>query len=79
MEVEVFLDNEQLEQRVGYPFDHLVPSLATAIGSSGDRPSALAELIGIIQKHGTPLPAVRIDSLHFDADTPYDTELTINP
>lgn len=38
MEVEAFLDIHQRWQRVGYPFDHLVPSLATAIGSSGDRP-----------------------------------------
>ncbi|MDY0919727.1 transglycosylase domain-containing protein [Pseudomonas viridiflava] len=79
MEVEAFLDIEQRWQRVGYPFDHLVPSLATAIGSSGDRPAALAELIGIIQNDGIRLPAVRIDSLHFAADTPYETELTINP
>ncbi|WP_440094694.1 transglycosylase domain-containing protein [Pseudomonas syringae] len=79
MEVEAFLDIEQRWQRVGYPFDHLVPSLATAIGSSGDRPAALAELIGIIQNDGIRLPPVRIDSLHFAADTPYDTELAINP
>ncbi|KPX34600.1 Uncharacterized protein ALO69_04317 [Pseudomonas ficuserectae] len=79
MEVEAFLDIEQRWQRVGYPFDHLVPSLATAIGSSGDRPAALAELIGIIQNDGIRLPPVRIDSLHFAAGTPYDTELTINP
>ncbi|EGH41530.1 hypothetical protein PSYPI_03502, partial [Pseudomonas syringae pv. pisi str. 1704B] len=79
MEVEAFLDIEQRWQRVGYPFDHLVPSLATAIGSSGDRPAALAELIGIIQNDGIRLPAVRIDSLHFAADTPYDTQLSINP
>ncbi|WP_024676914.1 transglycosylase domain-containing protein [Pseudomonas syringae] len=79
MEVEAFLDIELRWQRVGYPFDHLVPSLATAIGSSGDRPAALAELIGIIQNDGIRLPPVRIDSLHFAADTPYDTELTINP
>ncbi|SDW28383.1 Membrane carboxypeptidase (penicillin-binding protein) [Pseudomonas syringae] len=79
MEVEAFLDIEQRWQRVGYPFDHLVPSLATAIGSSGDRPAALAELIGIIQNDGIRLPPVRIDSLHFAADTPYETELAINP
>lgn len=79
MEVEAFLDIEQRWQRVGYPFDHLVPSLATAIGSSGDRPAALAELIGIIQNDGVRLPAVRIDSLHFAADTPYETVFTINP
>ncbi|KPW17472.1 Uncharacterized protein ALO90_05022, partial [Pseudomonas amygdali pv. aesculi] len=47
--------------------------------SSGDRPAALAELIGIIQNDGIRLPPVRIDSLHFAAGTPYDTELTINP
>ncbi|RRV06759.1 penicillin-binding protein [Pseudomonas sp. v388] len=79
MEVEAFLDIQQRWQRVGYPFDHLVPSLATAIGSSGDRPAALAELVGIIQNDGIRLPAVRIDSLHFAADTPYETVLTTNP
>src|SRR3546814_17484142 len=33
-------------QRLGYPFERLVPSYATSIGSSGDRPAALAELMG---------------------------------
>jgi membrane peptidoglycan carboxypeptidase len=56
-----------------------VPSLATAIGSSGDRPAALAELIGIIQNDGVRLPAVRIDTLHFAAGTPYETVLRTNP
>jgi membrane peptidoglycan carboxypeptidase len=56
-----------------------VPSLATAIGSSGDRPAALAELIGIIQNDGIRLPTLRIDSLHFAADTPYETRLANNP
>ncbi|MCQ2992533.1 penicillin-binding protein [Pseudomonas syringae] len=79
MEVEAFLDIHQRWQRVGYPFDHLVPSLATAIGSSGDRPAALAELIGIIQNDGIRLPILRIDSLHFAADTPYETRLANNP
>ena len=79
MEIEAFLDIHQRWQRVGYPFDHLVPSLATAIGSSGDRPAALAELIGIIQNDGIRLPTLRIDSLHFAADTPYETRLANNP
>src|SRR5262249_28978636 len=35
-------------RRQGYAFESLVPSLATALGSSGDRPDALAELMGII-------------------------------
>ncbi|MFS2157982.1 transglycosylase domain-containing protein [Pseudomonas sp. Pseusp122] len=79
MEVEAFLDIHQRWQRLGYPFDHLVPSLATAIGSSGDRPAALAELIGIIQNDGIRLPVLRIDRLHFAAGTPYETRLSDNP
>jgi membrane peptidoglycan carboxypeptidase len=79
LEIEAFLDIHQRWQRLGYPFDHLVPSLATAIGSSGDRPAALAELIGIIQNDGIRLPTLRIDSLHFAADTPYETQLANNP
>ncbi|CAI3789472.1 hypothetical protein AHFPHNDE_03169 [Pseudomonas sp. MM227] len=79
LEIEAFTDIHQRWQRVGYPFDHLVPSLATAIGSSGDRPAALAELIGIIQNDGIKLPTVRIDTLHFAADTPYDTRVISDP
>ncbi len=79
LEVEAFLDIHQRWQRVGYPFDHLVPSLATAIGSSGDRPAALAELMGIILNDGIRQPTLRIDSLHFAADTPYETRLGIDP
>ncbi|MET1080854.1 MAG: transglycosylase domain-containing protein [Pseudomonas sp.] len=75
LEVEAFLDIHRRWQQVGYPFAHLVPSLATAIGSSGDRPAALAELMGIIQNDGLRLPSVRIDRLHFAADTPYETLL----
>ncbi len=79
LEIEAFLDIHQRWQAVGYPFDHLVPSLATAIGSSGDRPAALAELVGIILNDGVREPTVRIDSLHFAAQTPYETRLVNNP
>jgi membrane peptidoglycan carboxypeptidase len=79
LEIEAFLDIHQRWQKVGYPFDHLVPSLATAIGSSGDRPAALAELIGTILNDGVRMPTLRIDSLHFAADTPYETRLINNP
>ncbi|MBV6286242.1 transglycosylase domain-containing protein [Pseudomonas aegrilactucae] len=79
VEIEAFLDIHQRWKRVGYPFDHLVPSLATAIGSSGDRPAALAELVGIIQNDGVRLPVLRIDTLHFAADTPYETRLAGDP
>lgn len=79
LEIEAFLDIHQRWQKVGYPFDHLVPSLATAIGSSGDRPAALAELVGTILNDGVRMPTLRIDSLHFAADTPYETKLVNDP
>ena len=74
LEIEAFWDLHQRWQRLGYPFDYLVPSLATALGSSGDRPAALAELIGIILNKGKKAPTIRIDHLQFAADTPYFTE-----
>ncbi|MCY1516287.1 hypothetical protein D9M68_509080 [compost metagenome] len=73
LEVEAFLDIHEHWKSLGYPFDHLVPSLATAMGSSGDRPAALAELMGIILNDGIRQPTLRIDQLHFAADTPYET------
>jgi len=79
LEIEAFLDIHQRWQKVGYPFDHLVPSLATAIGSSGDRPAALAELIGTILNDGVRMPTLRIDTLHFAANTPYETRLINDP
>jgi len=56
LEVEAFLDIHRRWARLGYPFGHLVPSLATALGSSGDRPAALAELMGIIVNGGCARP-----------------------
>ncbi|ALZ75160.1 transglycosylase domain-containing protein [Rheinheimera sp. F8] len=78
LEVEAFTDIHQRWAKLGYPFDHLVPSLGTALGSSGDRPAALAELMGIIQNDGIRLPTIRIDSLHFAAHTPYEVQLGFN-
>jgi hypothetical protein len=60
-------------QRLGFPFEKLVPSLATAIGSSSDRPVALAELVGIILNDGIRRPAVRLTGLRTAAGTPYET------
>jgi membrane peptidoglycan carboxypeptidase len=62
-------------QRQGFPFKQMVPSLASALGSSGDRPSALADLMGAIQNYGVMLPTRRIEELRFAADTPYETAL----
>jgi membrane peptidoglycan carboxypeptidase len=62
-------------QKLGFPFENLVPSLATAIGSSSDRPIALAELMGIILNDGLNKPFLRVTGLRFSAGTPYETKL----
>jgi membrane peptidoglycan carboxypeptidase len=73
--------NQILEdwQRQGYPFGHLVPSLSTAIGSSGDRPDALATLIGIILDGGVRKPTTDFERLAFAVGTPYETSLAPAP
>jgi membrane peptidoglycan carboxypeptidase len=62
-------------ERVGYPFASLTPSYATSIGASGDRPAALADLIGIISNDGVKLPSVRFANFHYAKATPYETIL----
>ncbi|MGF1594269.1 MAG: transglycosylase domain-containing protein [Kiloniellaceae bacterium] len=64
-------------QRVGYPFDWLVPSYASSIGSSGDRPAALADLIGIIVNDGMRLPTGRFERFRFAEGTPFETVMTL--
>ncbi len=73
LEVEGFLEVHRAWKRLGYPFDSLVPSYASALGSSADRPAALAELMGIIVNEGVRRPTVRLQSLHFATATPYET------
>jgi membrane peptidoglycan carboxypeptidase len=63
----------------GYPFARLVPSLATVIGSSGDRPDALATLMGIILNEGVKQPTTDLEHVRFAADTPYETEMIYRP
>jgi membrane peptidoglycan carboxypeptidase len=79
LEEEAFARIHQAWRRLGYPFDSLVPSYATAIGSSADRPEALAELIGIILNEGVWQPSVRVQRLHFAAETPFETVLGVDP
>jgi hypothetical protein len=79
MEVEAFLDIHRRWARLGYPFGHLVPSLATALGSSGDRPAALAELMGIVVNGGIRRPTHPISDLHFAQGTPWETALRPTP
>lgn len=79
LEIEAFLEIHRGWQRLGYPFGSMVPSYASALGSSADRPAALAELMGIIVNDGKRLPTVRVTKLHFAAATPYETVLERKP
>jgi membrane peptidoglycan carboxypeptidase len=73
LEVEAFLEIYRSWKRLGYPFGSLVPSLATAIGSSADRPAALAQLVGVLLNDGESAPTRPIEGLCFAADTPFET------
>jgi membrane peptidoglycan carboxypeptidase len=73
LEMDVFQEIHAGWKRLGYPFPSLVPSYATAIGSSGDNPAALAELAGILLYDGLRYPVTRIHELRFASDTPFET------
>src|SRR6185436_14596078 len=73
LEEDAFTAIHRRWQRLGYPFPTLVPSLATAIGSSADRPEALAELVGILLNDGVRKPTIAVASLRFGAGTPFET------
>ena len=79
LEAEAFKEIHKAWKRVGYPFGALTPSYATSIGASGDRPAALAELMGILLNDGIKLPIVRFESLHYAQGTPYETLLNKSP
>ncbi len=79
--IQTMLEQDAFQQilaswkRQGYPFDDIVPSYASVLGSSGDNPAALADLAGIILNDGVAEPSRRLQSLHFAKDTPYETSL----
>ncbi|GAB4271232.1 MAG: transglycosylase domain-containing protein [Methylomicrobium sp.] len=79
LEIEAFAAIHKAWKRTGYPFSYLTPSYATAIGASGDRPAALAELMGILQNDGIRRPLVRFEKLHFAEGTPYETIMVRQP
>ena len=66
-------------RRLGFPFQRLVPSVATAMGSSADRPAALADLMGTIMNDGVERPTQTIHRLVFAPGTPYHTALEAEP
>jgi membrane peptidoglycan carboxypeptidase len=79
LERDAFIAIHRQWQKLGYPFSSLVPSLASALGASADRPSALAELMGILVNDGVRIPFRQIDSLHFAQGTPYETSFAYAP
>jgi membrane peptidoglycan carboxypeptidase len=79
LEIDAFTEIHKAWKRLGFPFDYLVPSYATAIGSSGDNPDALARLMGIIANDGVRRPTFRIRSFHFADGTPFDTIVNSRP
>jgi membrane peptidoglycan carboxypeptidase len=79
LEIEAFHEIHREWRRAAYPFESLVPSYATAIGSSADRPAALSELMGILVNEGVRYPTVRIERLAFATGTPYHTRFVPEP
>ncbi|MDE2398181.1 MAG: transglycosylase domain-containing protein [Burkholderiales bacterium] len=79
LEQQAFVEIQRDWKRLGYPFDSLTPSYATALGASGDRPAALAELMGIVVNRGLRLPLARLPELRFGTGTPYETRLDYAP
>jgi membrane peptidoglycan carboxypeptidase len=76
LEAEAFAAIHQAWKRQGYPFRALVPSLATAIGSSGDTPAALAELAGVILAGGIRYTTARVEKLAFAEQTPFEARFS---
>ncbi len=64
---------------LGYPFAAITPSYAAAIGASGDRPAALAQLIGIVAGEGVAVPPRSLTTLEFAQNTPYETHFAYAP
>lgn len=79
LEIAAFQRIDRDWRRLGYPFGTLTPSLATAIGASGDRPAALAKLIGLILDDGVQWPAGSVRALNFARGTPYETDFARRP
>ena len=73
LELEAFQEIGAAWRRLGYPFGALTPSIASALGASGDRPSSLAELMGIIVNHGMLMPTTKVENMEFAKGTPYET------
>jgi membrane peptidoglycan carboxypeptidase len=79
MERDAFARMTPYWQKLGFPFKTMVPSYASAIGSSSDRPVALAELVGILVNDGMRRASVSLTTVDFANGTPYETRLERAP
>jgi membrane peptidoglycan carboxypeptidase len=79
LEIEAFERIHARWRRLGYPFEALAPSLGTAIGSSGDRPLALAELTSVILDDGVRRPTHRVAAMRVAERTPFETRFRRRP
>lgn len=83
--IRILLEEDAFQQiwrawrQLGYPFERLVPSYATAIGVSGDTPAALAETVGIVLNRGVRNPHTAIAQVRLAEGTPMDTVLRWQP
>lgn len=75
LEAEAFQEIHRSWRRVGYPFESLVPSYATAIGSSADRPDALADLVGILLADGIRHRTHMLSGVRLAPGTPFETNM----
>jgi membrane peptidoglycan carboxypeptidase len=79
LERDVFQKIHARWKRLGYSFDSLVPSYATAIGTSGDTPAALADMMGVLLNDGLRQPSHILEEIRLGADTPYETQFRLEP
>ncbi|MEA3116764.1 MAG: hypothetical protein QOI13_34, partial [Paraburkholderia sp.] len=79
VELQAYARITQAWRSLGYPFETVTPSYAAAVGASGDRPDALAELVGIVANDGRQLPPQIIASLESAAGTPFETHFAHVP
>lgn len=79
IEREAFTHLHKSWQATGFPFDTMVPSYASALGSSGDTPAALSDLVGILVNGGVRKPMQKMGEVRFGVGTPYQTIADCSP
>jgi membrane peptidoglycan carboxypeptidase len=78
LEAEAFIDIHERWKQTGYSLPYLVPSLATALGTSADRPDSLADLMGLILAEGIMYPKTSISKINIGKGTPFESSFEFN-